>query len=225
MSIRRTLLAAASTLALTGGLVTAGAVSADAATPKCGPNCVQIFSAKFGTPTNPAFVETVFRGVARAGVPTGLSRVSGTDPAGDLIVSRGGPVSSFYADHMVSKEVNEHYGTLTAVQIEYAPKGHRTGLCASLARAAYQNEPLSLQSCRAPGRSVFIIDTADSPATAPTYFPIVNASTRDFHHPFAMTIVGNPRHRHFVPIIVRHLRHNPACVPSRQLWGSVVFNP
>jgi hypothetical protein len=40
----------------------------------------------------------------------------------------------------------------------------------------------------------FEIDTADSPATAPTYFPIVNASTTDFAHPFVMTIDGNPAH-------------------------------
>jgi len=72
--------------------------------------------------------------------------------------------------------------------------------------------------------TVFIIDTADSPATAPTYFPIVNASTTDFAHPFAMTIEGNPAHERFLPIRVRHLIGNRHHVPENQLWGSVLLN-
>ena len=66
---------------------------------------------------------------------------------------------------------------------------------------------------------MWIIDTADSPATAPTYFPIVNGSDTDFVRPFAMTILGNPADRPFTPIIMQHLRHNPGSVPASQLWG------
>jgi hypothetical protein len=46
---------------------------------------------------------------------------------------------------------------------------------------AYQDEGLTLQPCSTPGATVWIIDTADSRATAPTYFPIVNGSTTDFY--------------------------------------------
>ncbi len=69
------------------------------------------------------------------------------------------------------------------VQVEYAPFGQATGLCAAVATTAYQNEGLSLQPCSTPGTTVFIIDLADAPAATP-YFPIVNASTTDFTHPF-----------------------------------------
>ena len=113
---------------------------------------------------------------------------------------------------------------MQGVQIQYAPRGKATGLCAALARTAYQNEGLSLQPCTTPGTTVFIIDTVDSPGTAPTYFPIVNASTNDFVHPFAMTIEGNPAHHRFVRIRVRHLVGNPGHVPENQLWGSNVLN-
>jgi hypothetical protein len=215
---------AASTLTVAGCLGTVGTLTADAATPRCGPHCVQIFSAAFGTPADPAFVETVSGGIARAGVPTGLSPVSATDPAGDLIVSRAGLVSAFHANGMVSAAVKDHYADLQAVQIEYAPRGARTGLCAGLATTAHQDEALSLQPCSTPGTTVFIIDTADSPATAPTYFPIVNASTTDFVHPFAMTIEGDPRSTGFLPIRVRHLTCNPDGVHDNQLWGSKVLN-
>jgi hypothetical protein len=224
MSIKSKVLAAVATLAVAGGLSTVGTPPASAATPQCGPHCVQIFSAKFGTPAHPRFVETVLRGIAKAGVPTGLHRVSSSNPAGDMIVSRAGKVSDFYAAGMVSAAVNNHYGNLQGVQIEYAPRGKATGLCAGLATTAYQNEGLSLEPCSTPGTTVFIIDTADSPATAPTYFPIVNASTTDFAHPFAMTIHGNPAHERFVRIRVRHLIGNPRHVPENQLWGSNVLN-
>ncbi len=224
MSIRRIMLGATSTLAMAGGVVTTGLAPAVAATPECGPHCVQIFSAKFGTAADPGSVESVLGGVAEAGVPTGLSPISSTDPAGDMIISRAGAVSSFYADGMVSAEVNEHYGNLTAVQIEYAPEGNATDLCAGLATPAYQNQALSLQPCSTPGTTVFILYTPGSPATAPNYFPILTASTTDFVHPFAMTINGNPDHQDFLPITVRRLRGTPTDVPENQLWGSTVLN-
>jgi hypothetical protein len=61
---------------------------------------------------------------------------------------------------LVSAVVNSHYGTERAAQIEYAPLGVPTGLCAALATSAYQNEGLSLQPRSTPGTTVWIIDTA-----------------------------------------------------------------
>jgi hypothetical protein len=226
MSIRRKVLAAAAALTVAGGLSTAGTLPATAATPQCGPHCIQIFSAKFGTNANPTFVETVFQGVGTAGQPAILAPASSSDPAGDLIAMApgGGLVSDFFAAGMVSAAVNQHYGTERAAQIQYAPLGQPTGLCVAVATTAYQNEGLTLQPCSIPGTTVFIIDTADSPATAPTRFPIISGSTTDFTHPFAMTIDGNPAHKPFPHITVQRLRGNPAHVSDIQLWGTNIFN-
>jgi hypothetical protein len=224
MSLKRKVLATAAMLTVAGGLSTVGTLPATAATPQCGPHCIQIFSAKFGTNANPNFVETVFQGVARVGQPTILARPSSSNPAGDLIaVAPGmGLVSDFFAAGLVSAAVNQHYGSETAAQIEYAPFGKPTGLCAALATTAYQNEGLSLRPCSTPGTTVWIIDTADSPATAPARFPIVNGSTTDFTHPFTMTIHGNPAHKRFPQIKVQRLRGNPDHVRVNQLWGANV---
>jgi hypothetical protein len=219
MSIKDKLLAAAVTLTLAGGLSTIGTLSASAATPQCGKQCIDIFSAKFGKPADPGFVETVFQGVAKAGQPAIVHRASSSDPAEDLIVSLAGPVSKLYALGLVSAAVDRHYGKELAVQIEYAPLGKPTGLCSGLATAAYQNEGLTFQPCSTPGTTVWVIDTQDSPATAPTYFPIVNASTTDFAHPFGMTVVGDPAHEQFPQIKIRHLVGNPKDVAANQLWG------
>jgi hypothetical protein len=224
VSVRQKIVTVAATLTLAGGLSTVGPPLAGAATAQCAPHCVQIFSAKFGTAADPRFVETVFLGIPAAGVPTGLQRVSSKHPAGDFIVPRAGLVSDFYATGSVSAAVNHHYGNLRAVQIEYAPGGEASGLCAGLATTAYEDEGLSLQLCSTPGTTVFIIDTADSPATAPTYFPIVSGSTTDFAHPFAMTIDPELACLPFLPITVRHLIGNPRHVPENQLWGANVLN-
>src|SRR5829696_6531767 len=206
MSIKSKVLAVAAALTVAGGLSTVGTLPASAATPRCGPHCIQIFSAKFGTNANPNFVETVFQGVARVGQPTILARPSSSNPAGDLIATAPGAglVSDFFAAGLVSAAVNQHYGNLNAAQIEYAPFGKPTGLCAGLATTAW------------------IIDTADSPATAPARFPIVSGSTTDFTHPLAMTIHGNPAHKRFPQITVQRLRGNPAHVHVSQLWGANV---
>ena len=218
MSIKTKVLAAAA-LTVAGGLSTAGTLPATAATTQCGSACVQIFSEEFGTYANPGFIESVFLGIPLADVPTIVHRASSSDPTGDFIVPQKGAVSTFYAEGMVSAAVNAHYQTETAVQVEYAPYGHPTGLCAAVATTAYQGEGLSLQPCSTPGTTVFIIDSADAPAAAP-YFPIVDGSTTDFTHPFTMTIHGDPAHKLFPQITLEHMVGNPANVPSNQLWGA-----
>ena len=222
MSIKTKVLAAAAVLTLAGGLSTAGTVAASAATPQCGNACLEVYSAKFATPTSLGFVETVFLGIPLRGVPTEVRPASSSNPAEDLIVPPPGKVSvsAWYARGMVSAAVNEHFGNELAVQIEYAPYGHATGLCTAVATTAYQDEGLSLQPCSAPGTTVWILDFADSPATAPAYYPIVNGSNTDFVHPFAMSILGNPAHQLFTPIIMQHLTGNPGGVPASQLWGA-----
>ena len=84
MSFKSKLLAGAATLALVGGVGTAGALSAAAATPSCGHNCIDIFSRAFGTHRTPNFVLDVLRQGAKVGQPIILFRTSNTDPAEDF---------------------------------------------------------------------------------------------------------------------------------------------
>ena len=155
--------------------------------------------------------------------PVGLKRASGTDPSEDILpggATRGGKVSDFYADGMVSAEVNSHYGNLDAVQQKYAPFGIETGLCVGLASVAYQNEGLTLQPCDDP-TTVWVIYPAP-PATTGGYFPIVNATTTDFSRPFAIHLPRNEvPSRKPLQMQVRHLqfRTGEKTLPARQLWA------
>ena len=69
MSIKSKIFAAAATLTMVGGLGAAGTLTANAATPSCGHNCIDIFSRQFGTHKHPTFVLDVFQQKAKAGQP------------------------------------------------------------------------------------------------------------------------------------------------------------
>jgi hypothetical protein len=110
-----------------------------------------------------------------------------------------------------------------ASQLEYAPLGIASGLCVGAATDPFENEVLSLQPCRVPGRTVWIVDTALSPATAAAHlFPIVSGATSVFSRPFAMSY---PRHvdttETLPPIRLRRLQFqgDESTLPETQLWG------
>jgi hypothetical protein len=167
-------------------------------------------------------VETALFGIPLRGVPTIVSPAVGWKPGEDFTLPIGHPVNAsyFYAIGMVSAAVATQYGGTgyLAVQIEYAPYGKPTGLCSGVATTAYQDEALSLQPCSTPDTTVWILDFKDS--QIPGDYSIINASTNDFTHPFVMTILGNPAHQPYTPIILQHLAGNPGNVPANELWAT-----
>src|SRR6202041_2482168 len=100
MSIKSKVLAAAATLTLVGGVGVAGALTAgtaSAATPSCGPLCVNVFSYQFGTHTTPNYSVDVPRQGEKTGQPIILFRTADFDPALDWVPSFQGTVADFLA--------------------------------------------------------------------------------------------------------------------------------
>ena len=95
MSIKSKIFAAAATLTMVGGIGAAGTLAANAATPSCGHNCINIFSREFGTHKHPNFVLDVYQQKATAGQPIILWAASNHDPAEDFTVSFQGTVNDF----------------------------------------------------------------------------------------------------------------------------------
>jgi len=237
MSFKSKVLAGAATLALIGGVGTAGALSASAATPSCGRNCIDIFSRAFGTHRTPGFVMDVLRQGAKVGQPIILFRTSNTDPAEDFVPSIQGTTSDFFAAGLVSAAVNLHYGGGAAgfpddpaIELEYAPFGVDSGLCTGVAATATAKEGVTLQPCGVSSKTVWIIDTNDSPATLDRgYVPLINGSDTNFSHPFVLTYPGNgfptdkPRPQLFVTNLTgfSHGIGTPiGSVNDTQLWGA-----
>ena len=167
MSMKSRILAAAATLTMVGGLGTAGALSAQAATPPCGHRCIDIFSREFGTHHQPNFVLDVWRQSAKAGQPIILYRTSNTDKAEDFTVSFQGTVADFFAAGLVSAALNLHYSHNWAYEIEYSPNGVNSGLCVGTASTAADRTPVVLVPCGASAKSVWVVDsrTRSAPAT------------------------------------------------------------
>ena len=245
MSFKSKLLAGAATLALVGSVGTVGALSASAATPSCGRDCINIFSRAFGTHRTPNFVMDVLRQGAKVGQPIILFRTSNTDPAEDFVPSIQGTTADFYAAGLVSAAVALHYGCIPggnfpncgttgvddpAIEVEYAPFGVDSGLCVGLAATATQGEGVTLQPCGVSAKTVWIIDVNDSPATFNRgYVPLINGSTTNFSHPHVLTYPANgfPTDKPRPQLQVKNLtgfsqgRGTPiGSVQDIQLWGA-----
>jgi hypothetical protein len=204
MSVKGKVLAVAATLTLVGGtgvaaLATAGA--ANAATPSCGFNCIDVFSHQFGTFADPSFVIDSYKQGDVAGTPIILFRTSNADPAEDFTVDDEGLTSEFYAASLVSAEVALHFGCTDAVfgscsgtgqgnyeayEFMYSPYGVQTGLCTGVAATAVAGEKVTLQPCGVSGKTVWISDSGTHQLTAYAE-PLVNGSDTNFNDPFGLT--------------------------------------
>jgi hypothetical protein len=202
MSIKSKVLAAAATLTMVGGVGAAGALTAgtaSAATPSCGWSCLDLFSHQFGNHGSPNFVVDVLRQGEKVGQPIILFRTANFDPAEDFTFAFQGTVADFFAAQMVSPAVWLHYGGGAAgfpndfaFENEYAPFGVDSGLCVGVASTAVQGEGVTLQPCGVSSKTVWIVDTFDSPATLNhDYVPLINGSDNNFSHPFVLTYPNN----------------------------------
>ena len=240
MSIKSKVLAAAATLTLVGGVGAAGALTAgtaSAATPSCGNSCINVFSHQFGTHKSPNFVVDVLRQGEKVGQPIILFRTANFDPAEDFTVAFQGTVADFFAAGLVSAAVNLHYGGGAkgfpndfAFENEYAPFGVDSGLCLGVAATAFNDEGVTLQPCGVSSKTVWIVDTFDSPATLFNgYVPLINGSDTNFSHPFVLTYPNNsfPTDKPRPQLVVTNITGSSngpgpvlGTVNVNQLWGA-----
>ena len=240
MSIKSKVLAAAATLTMVSGVGLAGTLTAgtaSAATPSCGHNCVDIFSRQFGTHKTPNFVVDVLRQGEKVGQPIILFRTANFDPAEDFTFAFQGTVSDFFAAGLVSAAVDLHYGggaagfpNDPAFELEYAPFGVDSGLCLGVAATAFNDEGVTLQPCGVSAKSVWIVDTFDSPTTINNgYVPLINGSDTNFSQPFVLTYPNNsvPTDKPRPQLVVTNITGEShgggpvaGTVNDNQLWGA-----
>ena len=240
MSIKSKVLATAATLTLVGGIGTAGALTAgtaSAATPSCGHSCIDVFSHQFGTHKSPNFVVDVLRQGEKVGQPIILFRTANFDPAEDFTVAFQGTVSDFFAAGLVSAAVDLHYGGGAkgfpndfAFENEYAPFGVDSGLCLGVAATAFNDEGVTLQPCGVSSKTVWIVDTFDSPTTLFNgYVPLINGSDTNFSHPFVLTYPNDsfPTDKPRPQLVVTNITGSSngpgpvlGTVNVNQLWGA-----
>ena len=235
MSVKSKVAAAAAALTMVGGVGMAGALSAgtaSAATPSCGPSCINVFSKQFGTHKSPNFTVDVLRQGERAGQPIILFRTANYDPALDWTVAFQGTVADFHAAGLVSAALNLHYSALPAFENEYAPFGVDSGLCLGVATTAFNDEGVTLQPCGVSANTVWVLDYRDSWSTFihGGYVPLINGSDTNFSHPEVLTYpnIRYPTDKPRPQLVITHLTgfsngpNGPelGTVNNDQLWGA-----
>ena len=192
MSIKSKVLAAAAMMAMVGGIGAVGLLPAAAAPgppgsarPGCG-SCINAYGQEYGAP----FVLDVLRQGEKVGQPVILFRASTSDPAEDFTISDEGLVSTFYADGgLVSSGLDKTYGGDTAYELEYAPYGVDSNLCAGVASTVGNGTPVALEPCGASSKTLWVADAGADASGA--YYPLINGSDTNFSHPFVLHYPGN----------------------------------
>jgi hypothetical protein len=252
LSIKSKVLAGAAALAITGGVIAAGATVSSAATPSCGSNCINTYPQEYAGQSlqAPQFVLDVMRQGARVGQPVILFRSSNSDPAEDWTITDQGPASTFYATGLLSSALAIHYactpGTTVAVagaqvpcspqgrdeeawELEYAPYGVNSGLCMGVASTAFSGEKVALEPCGVTSKTVWVEDTTPndkSPSTS-GFFAAVNGSATNFSHEPVLTypVNANPVDRPRAQLVLQTLRqfsNGPTFDNDSQLWTAFV---
>jgi hypothetical protein len=183
MSIKSKVLAGAAAAGVIVGGVGVAAATANASTPSCGHECVNIYSAVWGY-HNPL---DVYKQSARVGTKIILFRKSNSDPGQDFTASLQGKVSDFYALGLVSPGVELHYANDYAYELEYTPYGVGTDLCVGTGSTAGNGTAVTLQPCGASSKTVWIVDSSKEHRG---FAPLINGSDTNFSHPYVLSYRG-----------------------------------
>jgi len=188
MSIKSKVLVAAATMAMVAGVSAVGLLPAQASTPSCEGSttaCPTINGEEYGAP----FVLDVLRQGEKLGQAVIMFRTSNSDPAEDFTVTDQGLVSTFYTDGLVSAGLDQAYGADTAYELEYAPYGVASNLCAGVASTVGNGTPVALEPCGASSKTLWVADTGADASGA--YYPLINGSDTNFSDPFVLHYPGN----------------------------------
>src|SRR6202046_4661299 len=160
-------LAATAAVTTTLGLSAVGAASASAsthavkpaATPSCGPGCVNLYSKEFG----PHQVQGVYRGSVTSGRGSKLvlSQASNSQPGEDFTANVIGPVSVLCGNWPAPGSLSPNsyaclnyrfpLGVFQVLEANYQPYGSPTSLCAGVSSSVpFSGESVTLQSCGSP---------------------------------------------------------------------------
>jgi hypothetical protein len=184
-------------------LLTLGSTAAQAAvqhthpnaTPACGFNCFDLSSLVLGTDMiQNAYINGDNGTGGKAGQFLNLKTASNSHPNEDFAGANVGDLAD-YCGGLISIEsyVCVNYPpTYPVYESNWAPFGNASGLCAGVAAANVDNEPVTLQDCGVSANTLWVGDLIDSTVVnGQLYSPWVNASDPNFSHPLVLTVGGS----------------------------------
>jgi hypothetical protein len=181
MSVRIRLFAVIVALLATSAATTAAAI---AATPSCGPTCIDLASRAYGPATKPVFVLAARIQSPALSTPLTLARASNANAAEDFSASYEGVVSDFIAAGLMEPGMSI-YDSNPAYQLNYAPFGVNTGLCAGVPTTPTNGTSVGLQPCGVSAKTVWVPSTPASLTGTVTL--ISGATDNNFSDPYVLT--------------------------------------
>ncbi|MGO9782575.1 MAG: hypothetical protein ACLPKE_35585 [Streptosporangiaceae bacterium] len=199
MSCKAKIAAAAATFALAGGgLGLLGTLSASAATPKCGPNCQDLYSQKFG----PGYLLAVFRSMNWANQEIILREAADSHPTEDFVIKDLGSVGSYYGHHprLISPQFDIRYSPLSAYELQYEPYGIKSDYCVGTwpSQVAHAGFEVRLEPCGRYRNTVWAVFSGQFAGdhTTPGYDVLISAATDSLSDPLVLNYpAGRPAER------------------------------
>ena len=205
----------AAAVAASGLCLSTGTASADTHVKKdtvaCGSLCVSLFSAQLGSQqTLNAFIKGDTGTGGKVGKKVNLHIAGNFRPNGDFEPSVSGFVfqyCGFLANDFFSPTsyVCTHYPFFDVFELNWAPFGNESALCAGVQTAAVAGENVTLQNCGVSAKTVWVLDrnnatlgtdcrVATTPPVGPgndpsvNYCPWINGGDTKFSQPLVLTL-------------------------------------
>ena len=212
---------------LAGGISTAAltaATPARAATPSCGPSCVEPFSHEWG---RHEVLDVKGGGPGRLHQEIILFRASRDDGAEDFTYSFQGVVKDLVGDGLLAPATLIHYAADQAFELEYSPFGFDSGFCVGTWPVTAQvpfGFRLRLFPCGVNANTIWIVDHFGTDGNPPGFGTIISGTTLKFSHPPVWTYpaAATPFDVPRPDVIVSDLRSfsNGSHLDSQE-WGSL----
>jgi hypothetical protein len=187
-----------------------------AVTPACGTFCANYFVQEFGQ----RFVLNDYRGHLGLGTKILLYWPSNVNHDEDWTIWPAGTVSQLAAVGLVSRMLALHYGADDAFELQYAPYGVGSGLCAGVGRPPGLGAAVTLQWCGQSARTIWVRDAV---AARGRYAPLISGAAQDFSDPQVLTEPGWPGSWPRPGLVTRRLREfADGVVYDQQMWDNTI---
>jgi hypothetical protein len=202
--------AATAALATASGMVLT-APAATAASTACGSGCISFYPLSTGS-SDVLAVSNPSRS-PYTGESVTIAAASSTNHGEDWYLSEQDPVSDFYEIGLMSAEMNLHWGSDEAYEIDYAPGGDITGFCLGTSSSNGSGK-VTLQPCGETAATLWVADTADQNGRA---VPLINGNDNNYAYPYSLQAGGAG-----TQLTSNELIAGPGSPPSTaQEWGTI----
>ena len=177
----------------------------------CGANCISLFSAQLGSDvTMNAYVPGDTGAGGKVGTKVNMHLAGNCRPNGDFEPTISGFVfqyCGFLANDFFSPTsyICTHYPFFDVIELNWAPFGNESALCAGVAKGGVSGEWVTLQNCGVSANTVWVLDrnnatlgtdcrVATTPPVGPgvdpsvNYCPWINGGDTKFSQPLVMTL-------------------------------------